>query len=103
MREFCDEHSSQRADIKTMKLTTARVCDYCHAHLSGPTRPEPFILTFINITKGGDEHCASRLVPYLLEDDVAKKEKALTELASLLYQGSLSHHFNPILISLYIR
>lgn len=92
MREFCDEHSSQRADIKTMKLTTARVCDYCHSHLSGaaPSVPVCFLRCFL----GSDEHCASRLVPYLRESDVVKKEKALSELASLLYQGTCAPYLS---------
>eukprot|EP01127_Copromyxa_protea_P019356 TRINITY_DN624_c0_g1_i1.p1 TRINITY_DN624_c0_g1~~TRINITY_DN624_c0_g1_i1.p1 ORF type:complete len:1644 (+),score=307.65 TRINITY_DN624_c0_g1_i1:466-4932(+) len=66
-REFCDNCSQGRADIKTLKISGERVCDFCVAHISH-----------------GDESCVSRLVPYLLENKEEPKSLALAELAGLL-------------------
>eukprot|EP01126_Amoeba_proteus_P065091 TRINITY_DN9197_c0_g1_i3.p1 TRINITY_DN9197_c0_g1~~TRINITY_DN9197_c0_g1_i3.p1 ORF type:complete len:1337 (-),score=276.11 TRINITY_DN9197_c0_g1_i3:1163-5128(-) len=66
-REYCDECSQGRSDVRIAKLTSARVCDFCKVHL-----------------ERGDESCASRLVPYLLGKNDDLKLQALTELSSLL-------------------
>eukprot|EP01125_Pyxidicula_operculata_P015311 TRINITY_DN5182_c0_g1_i1.p1 TRINITY_DN5182_c0_g1~~TRINITY_DN5182_c0_g1_i1.p1 ORF type:complete len:1709 (+),score=405.04 TRINITY_DN5182_c0_g1_i1:623-5749(+) len=66
-REFCDACSSRRSDIRTLKLTTARVCDFCFSHLSRK-----------------EEACLSRILPYLQNSDEDKKGQALTEIANLL-------------------
>lgn len=74
-REYCDAHSQKRADVPSLKVSQGRVCDYCYAHL---TR--------------GDEQCVARLVPYLSEDDLTRREQALGELATLLLPWKDAEH-----------
>lgn len=45
------------------------------------------IIGFILLSSGGDESCASRLVPYLSESKEDVKSLALAEMASLLQNG----------------
>uniref|UniRef100_A0A6B2KWH6 WW domain-containing protein n=1 Tax=Arcella intermedia TaxID=1963864 RepID=A0A6B2KWH6_9EUKA len=66
-REFCDACSDFRSDIKSMKLTNARVCDFCNQHL-----------------KKKEDSCLSRLVPYLTEPNDDRKGVALNEIYTMI-------------------
>jgi hypothetical protein len=66
-RAYCDTCSTKRHDVPAFGLTNQRVCDVCAIHLSK-----------------GSTRCASRLVPYLQDDNSERQLTALDELSALL-------------------